>query len=93
MLGTVVKRTFSLPYAVQGLYFLAINVGVKYTTLIATLAQSAEHQTFNLRAAGSSPAGGRYPHFLQWSGLFRIIVGAVPTLVEMAFLLLECAAC
>ena len=26
--------------------------------LVASLAQSVEHKTFNLRAAGSSPAGG-----------------------------------
>ena len=28
----------------------------------ASLAQSVEHQTFNLRAAGSSPAGGLWFH-------------------------------
>ena len=51
--------------------------------LVALLAQSVEHQTFNLRVAGSSPARGlfsfRSSNWLERPTVNRKVVGSSPT--------------
>ena len=37
---------------------IVVGPDVKMESMNASLAQSVEHQTFNLRVAGSSPVGG-----------------------------------
>ena len=44
----------------------------------ASLAQSVEHQTFNLRAAGSSPAGG-FTELTAKLAFYAVDVGSNPT--------------
>ena len=39
----------------------------------ARLAQSVEHQTFNLRVAGSSPSSGEHVSFFSPSSTFKCI--------------------
>ena len=48
----------------------AVSSILTESVFLAPLAQSVEHQTFNLRAAGSSPAGGSIGRFQQ----FNIII-------------------
>ena len=40
--------------------------------VLARLAQLVEHQTFNLRAKGSSPLSGEFPFFFFFAPLITI---------------------
>ena len=59
VVNEMVSRTIALLCARVRIPSDALSLGQTYKmTPNAPLAQSAEHETFNLRVAGSSPAGG-----------------------------------